>query len=95
MGPRSQVLVSKSWILGVGFWSFVTIHSVIITKCDKKLLQRVAGITKCDNITKFDRKLLQSVASITKCDKKLLQSMPGVTKYDNYYKVRRNVSRSK
>ena len=27
---------------------------LIITKCDKKLLQSVTGVTKCDFITKWD-----------------------------------------
>ena len=61
-GPGSEVLDFRSclslssWVLGPGSWipdprSWV--HSVVITKCEKKLLQSMAVITKCD------RKLLQ------------------------------------
>ena len=48
-----------------------------ITKCDKSLLQSVAGVAS-------------DTGYITKCDKRLLQSVAGVTKCDNYYKDRRN-----
>ena len=51
--------------------------SVVITKCDQNLLQRlVGGITKCD------RKTLQSTTGITKCNKKLIKSATGNTKCD-------------
>ena len=67
-----QVLGSGSQVPGPGlkisiFYSRV--HSVIITKCDKKLLENVTVIVKCD------RKVLQSVTCITKYDKNLLQSV--------------------
>ena len=58
-----------------------------IIKCDKKLLQSVAVITKWDKI------LLQSVAGITRCDKKLLQSVTGIRKCENHNKMRLNNSR--
>ena len=32
--------------------SWVSAHSVVITKCEKNLLQSVAGITKCDSYYK-------------------------------------------
>ena len=67
LGPESWILVSRFWVVGpksrvLGYRSwFFGSGSVIIRKCDKKLLKNVIGITKCD------RKLLQSVTGITKC----------------------------
>ena len=45
--------------------SWFSAHSVVITKCEKNLLQSVAGTTKCH------RKLSQSVTGITECNKYL------------------------
>ena len=91
VGSGSWVLVSKAWVLGLSPRSWATgpgplvlLHSIVITKCDKKWLLRVTVITKCA------RKLLPSVIGITKCHIKLLKSVIGIAKYDNYYKVRRN-----
>ena len=80
MGPNLE-----SQLLGFGSWVWPgSFGSVVITKCDKKLLQKVTGITKYDSyykvwqkvITKCDRyykvlQVLQSATGITKCDKKL------------------------
>lgn len=55
-------LSSCSWVFGpgshdvilgldpqvAGLMSWVPVYSVIITKCDKNLLQKVTSITKCD-----------------------------------------------
>ena len=38
------------------------------TKCDKKLLQSMSVITKCDKVYYKKRQVLQSVTSITNCD---------------------------
>ena len=97
---RSRVLGPGSSIPDPGS-SWVPVHSVLITKWDKKLLRSVTIITKSD------RKLLQSVAGITNCDTKLLQSVTGTTKIEkkllksaagiksnNYYRVRRNTHSS-
>ena len=52
----------------------------VITKCDRKLLQRAAGITNCK------RKLLESVTGITKLRKsyfkvrQVLQSVTVITR---------------
>ena len=54
LGPRTQVQGPSSLVL---------VHSVIITKCEKKLLQNVTGNTKYNshykmwqkNVTKYDR----------------------------------------
>ena len=59
-GPGSWIPSPSSWAAGPG--SFVPVHSVIVTNCDKNLLQNVTGITKCD------KKLLQSVPGIKNCD---------------------------
>ena len=56
VGPFWKKLSQSVRIRG-SFTSF----KIVITKCDKKLLQSVAGITRWD-------KLLQSVTSITKCE---------------------------
>ena len=87
---RSQVPGPGLQVSGLGSRSFQQLlqrmiknddYSVTsITEYDRKLLQSVAGITKCDRgITICNRQLLQSVASIINCD--------------NYYKVRRNKSK--
>ena len=58
-GPGSWVLVSrplveslKSCVAGYRSGSLVWTHSVIITKCNIKLLQSVGGITQCDSYYK-------------------------------------------
>ena len=74
---------SRPWVLDSGIWvsgpgspvlgpeSWVPIYSIVITECDKKLLQSVTSIAQCE------MKLLQMVTGITKCDKKLWQSVTG------------------
>ena len=69
---RSWDLGLWHWILGLAFWvadpgswdkvskSFVPVHSAVITKCDKKLLQNVTGITKCDIFYKVRRNSMTS-----------------------------------
>ena len=51
------VLSLNSWVLGPGSWvdgpgSWVPVHSVLVTKSDKKLFQSVTSITKCDSYYK-------------------------------------------
>ena len=53
LGPDSQV---------AGLMSWVPVYSVIITKCDKNLLQKVTSITKCGRHKKMPQ-LLQSEIS--------------------------------
>ena len=65
LGPGSWVLVFRSWVLeswATSTRSLVPAHSVIIKKCDKKLLQNVTGNTKCDRYYKVWQKI------IIKCD---------------------------
>ena len=90
MGPGS-------WVPGPGSW--VPAHSLVITKCDKKLLEcAMTGITKCDRCYKVWQSLqsatgshyqvryvLQSATSITKCDRKLLQGVTGITNCDKTF----------
>ena len=85
-GLSVWILEFKSMILGLGARSrvWVLVHSVVITKCDKKVItmwDRYYQVWK-KSITKCDRDY--------KCDKKLLQSVT-CTNYDNCYKVRRNI----
>ena len=65
-GCGFMVLDLKSWIPGPGYWlwvlspgswvdgpvSWVPVHSVLVTKSDKKLFQSVTSITKCDRYYK-------------------------------------------
>ena len=57
LDSRSWVWISslRSWVVGPGLWLpgpgfCVLVHSLIITKCDKKLLQSVTGIINCDKV---------------------------------------------
>ena len=47
----------------------------VIRKCDRKSLQNVIDITRCDKYYNVRQKI------ITKCDKKLLQSVICITKW--------------
>ena len=42
----------KTWSDTSGSWSKVLVHSEINPKCNKKLLEKVVGITKCDSYYK-------------------------------------------
>ena len=92
--PEFQVLGTGSWVSGPGFLVFgfqlpVLVlkvpslyyrdHSIIITKCDKKLLQSVTGITKWDSYCKVRQKIT------TNCDRYYRVRQKVITKCDGYY----------
>ena len=82
-GLRSQVVNIGSWsyvfnprfelpVPGSGFWvpdpgSGDLVHLVIITKCDKSLLQ--VYMTKCDRFYKVWQKIVRRVTGFAKCKK--------------------------
>ena len=66
------------WSQLPGHGSLIPVRSVVNTKCDKKLLQSLTGIIKCDNYYKVWKK------DLAKCDRyyKMQQALQKVT--ENY-----------
>ena len=93
LGPESQVLGPRICVLSPGSYipgpgprdtcpeSWVRIHSVVITKCDIRLLQVWHLLQNASGYKVVITKLLLQ---------QLLQSVTGITACDNHYKVRRN-----
>ena len=86
LGPGSSGL--RSWFYAAGPGLLILVRSVLITKCAKKLLRSVTGITKFGSYQKCDKKYYKVLQKIfEKCEIYFKVRREVLTKCDRGYKV--------